>query len=80
MARTLNYEKVQEYILDNNLTENDTILLHPYDYEEVANEFFEEHNLFMYRPVEILGVSITEDTTGTAKKHTIYVLEQLVAS
>lgn len=76
MGRTLNYEKVQEYILDNNLTENDTILLHPYDYEEVAAEFFEEHNLFMYRPVEILGVSILEDTTGTAKKNTIYILEQ----
>ena len=83
MRTAINYEMVQEYILENGLTENDIIMLHPYDYDSVATEFIIENNLVMYRPVEVLGTRVVEDTTGEVKRHTIYVAMQnqnLIAS
>jgi len=65
---------VQEYILDNNLTENDIIVLHPSDYDYVATEYVNENNLTMYRPVEILGTLVVEDTGDEVKRNQIYVM------
>jgi hypothetical protein len=73
MKTAVSYELVQEYILENNLTENDTIVLHPADYDTVATEYVIENNITIFRPVEILGVRIMEDTTGEVRKNHIYV-------
>lgn len=79
MKTAISYEMLQEFILDNNLTENDTILLHPFDYDLVATEYINENNLSMFRPVEILGTRVLEDTTDEVKRRHIYVMP-LVAS
>jgi hypothetical protein len=79
MRTAISYELVQEFILDNDLTENDTIILHPADYDLVATEYITENNLTIFRPVEILGTRIIEDTSGEVKKNHIYVVP-LVAS
>lgn len=74
MRSTITYDMLQEYILDNNLTENDTITLHPDDYDTVASEFVSEHDLIIFRPVEILGVRVTEDTGGEVKRNHIFIV------
>lgn len=79
MKSAITYEMIQEYILENNLTEYDTILLHPYDYDIVATEFIIDNNFVFYRPVEILGTRVAEDTTGEVKRNNIFVMP-LVAS
>jgi hypothetical protein len=75
MKSLINYEMLQGYIVENNLDESDTIILHPSDYDTVATEYIIENNLIMYRPVEILGTRIVEDTTGEVKRHHVYVTE-----
>ncbi len=79
MRTIVSYERVQEFVLENNLDETNTIILHPYDYDIVATEFIIENNLIMYRPVEVLGTKILEDTSGEVKRNHIYVMP-LVAS
>ncbi|RZJ71657.1 MAG: hypothetical protein EOO45_11650 [Flavobacterium sp.] len=79
MRRSISYESVHEYVLENNLTDNDTIVLHPYDFDVVATEYIIENNLIMYRPVEVLGTKVQEDTTGEVRKNNIFVM-QLAAS
>lgn len=74
MRRVINYEAIHEYVMENSLTENDTILLHADDYDTVATEFIIENNLIMYRPVEILGTRILEDTTGEVKRNNVFVM------
>lgn len=74
MKAVINYESIHEFVLENGLTENDTILLHPHDYDTVATEFIIENNLIMYRPVEILGTRIMEDTTGEVRRNNVYVM------
>jgi hypothetical protein len=79
MKTAISYDTIHEYVIENNLTENDTIILHPSDYDYVATEYIVENSLTMYRPVEILGTRIIEDTTGEIRKNHIYVMP-LVAS
>jgi hypothetical protein len=74
MKFTICYESVQEFVLENNLTENDTLLLHPQDYDTVAKEYMDEHNLIMSRPIEIFGIRIMEDTSSDARKNYVTLL------
>lgn len=74
MRTVINYEAMHEFVLENSLTEHDTIMLHPHDYDTVATEFIIENNLIMYRPVEILGTRILEDTSGEVKRNNVYVM------
>ena len=73
MKTAVSYEMVQEYILENNLTDETTIILHPDDYDKVATEYVIENNITIFRSVEILGVRILEDTTGEIKRRQILV-------
>lgn len=73
MKTALSYEMVQEYILENNLTEKATIILHPDDYDTVATEYVVENDITIFRPIEILGVRVVEDTSGEVKRRHIFV-------
>jgi hypothetical protein len=79
MRIAISYDMVQEYILENDLTHNDTILLHPGDYDALAAEYAEENNVMIFRSFEILGIPVIEDTADEVKKNQIVVL-QLAAS
>jgi len=74
MKAAVSYEMLQELILESNLNEHDMIILHPSDYDNVATEYVVENNLSMFRPVEILGISIVEDTSGEVRKNQVYVM------
>ena len=73
MRNQITYGMVHEYVLDNGLTDNDTIILHPDDYDVVATEYIIENSLTMYRPVEVLGTRVLEDTSGEVKRRQLYV-------
>ena len=73
MRYAISYGSVHEFVLDNDLTDHDTIVLHPEDYEVVAAEYLSENNFTLYRPVEVLGVKVLEDTDDEVKKKHIYV-------
>jgi len=79
MRIAISYDAVQEYIIDNDLTDTDTIVLHPSDYETLAAEYAEENNIMIFRSLEILGVPVLEDTENEVKKSQI-VVTQLAAS
>lgn len=79
MRIAISYDMVQEYILENDLTDNDTIVLHPGDYDALAAEYAEENNIMIFRSFEILGIQVVEDTTDEVRKNQIVVM-QLAAS
>lgn len=74
MKLAISYSSVMEYIIDNDLTENDTILLHPKDYDLVATQFAQEENIMIFRALEILGVTIQEDTSDEVRRNSLLVL------
>ncbi|MBY8962658.1 MULTISPECIES: hypothetical protein [Flavobacterium] len=74
MRRHICLDMLQEYILEHNLSEYETIILHPDDYDVIAAEFFNENELMIFRPVEVLGTKITEDTHGDVRRNQVMVL------
>lgn len=79
MRIAISYDSVQEFILEQDLTENNTIVLHPSDYDVLAAEYAMENNIMIFRSFEILGVPVLEDTSDAVKKNQIVVM-QLAAS
>jgi len=74
MAFTVTYDSLHEYILEHNLTENDSLVLHPQDYDDVAKDYISENNFMMYRPVEILGIRVLEDTEKEVRRNQVAVI------
>lgn len=75
MRIAISYDSVQEFILENDLTENDNIILHPQDYDTLAAEFAAENNIMIYTSFKILDVPVLEDTADEVKKNHIMVME-----
>jgi len=74
MRTAITYDLVQEYVLEHDLTENSTIVLHPSDYDTVASEYADENNIVIFRSFEILGVPVMEDTEDEVRKNHIAVM------
>ena len=74
MAFTVTYDSLHEYILEHNLMETDALVLHPEDYDIVAKDYISENNFMMYRPVEILGIRVVEDTEREVRRNQISVI------
>lgn len=74
MRYSISYDTVQEYILENDLTDNDTIVLHPRDYDVLATEYAAENNRMIFTCLEILGVPVVEDTEDEVRKNEIFVM------
>lgn len=75
MRYAISYDSIQEYVLDNDLKEDNIIVLHPDDYDIVATEFADENNVTIYRSFKVLGISVIEDTTHEVKRNNIFVME-----
>ncbi|PZR19443.1 MAG: hypothetical protein DI539_13950 [Flavobacterium psychrophilum] len=75
MRIAISYDNIKEYILENDLTESDSIILHPTDYDTLAAEYAEENNIMIFRSFEILGVQVIEDTEEEVKKNQILVVQ-----
>lgn len=75
MRIAISYDNIQEYILENDLNESDSIILHPADYDNLAAEYAEENNIMIFRSFEILGIQVIEDTEDEVKKNQIMVVQ-----
>lgn len=73
MKFAISYSSVMEFIMENDLTDNDSILLHPKDYDHVASQFAEENNIMIFRSMEILGVTLLEDTSDEVRRNSLLV-------
>ncbi len=65
---------MQEYIIDNELTDSVMIALHPESFDTLALDYIRIHETIQ-RPFEILGIEIMEDTSGTVQKNQVRIVE-----
>lgn len=68
-------QSLRYYILDYSLTENDTILLHQIDFDELALEYKETYNSSLSVPFVELGVLVDEDTGGIVPEGRVKVIK-----
>ncbi len=73
-SRLMSFEGMQEFILDNELTDSIMIVLHPDSFDALALDYISIHEAIQ-RPFEILGIIIEEDKTGTVSMNEIKLVE-----
>ncbi|MCW4468444.1 hypothetical protein OGH69_05665 [Flavobacterium sp. MFBS3-15] len=74
MHRLMSFEGMQEYIIDNELTDSVMIALHPESFDTLALDYIRIHETIQ-RPFEILGIEIIEDTSGTVQKNQVRIVD-----
>lgn len=64
IGRKINIKALKDCILDNSLTENDIILLHPNNHDDIVIEHRETYGDSIDIPFQFLGIMIMEDFEG----------------
>jgi len=70
----ISIKSLRDLILDSNLTDRDTVLLHQKDFDELAVEYRETYNESFQIPYLLLDVLIKEDKRLTTSQGRIVVL------
>lgn len=73
-SRLMSFEGMQEYIIDNELTDSVMIRLHPDSFDALAMDYIGIHETIQ-RPFEILGITIEADATGEVPRNEIRFIE-----
>lgn len=60
--------EMMDYIINRQLTDRVAIMLHPDNFDDVSAGYFGG-------PVEIMGISVMEDTTGRVNRDRIHLVE-----
>lgn len=59
----ISIKSLRDFILDNGLTENDTLLLNQVDFDDLAIEYRETYNDSIVIPYFLLGILIQDDSS-----------------
>ncbi|MGQ2982591.1 hypothetical protein [Flavobacterium sp.] len=73
-SRLMSFDGMQEFIIDNELTDSVMITLHPDSFDALALDYIGIHETIQ-RPFEILGITIEEDTTGEVLRNVVRIVE-----
>lgn len=75
ISSTITIKTLRDYILNNRLTENDTILLHTHDFDELALEHHNTYREAITLPYLLISVLIQEDKFGIVSKNRIGIIK-----
>ncbi|WP_294734848.1 hypothetical protein [uncultured Flavobacterium sp.] len=70
----ITYEGMQNFILENELTDSVAITLHPDNFDDLVMDYLDFNGNQIERPFEILGIEIVQDTSGDVSKNKIVFL------
>lgn len=67
-------DAMQNFIVDNELTDSIAISLHPESFDELVMDYLDANGLLLQRPFEILGIEILQDVTGFVARNEVKLL------
>jgi len=73
-SRSMSFDGMREFIIDNELTDSVMITLHPDSFDALALDYIGIHETIQ-RPFEILGITLEEDTTGKVLRNEVRIVE-----
>jgi len=82
MQRNLQYigrltiKSIRDYILDNSISEEDTILLNPFDFDELTLEYRRDYNEGMPNPYFLMRVLLKEDASYSIPQGRIQIISK----
>ncbi len=68
IIKIVTVKSLRDFILDNALIENDTLLINTNNIDDITLEFRDTYGESIKHPYFLLGVLIEEDTSGKVKK------------
>lgn len=71
----ITYDRMREFILENELTDSIAISLHPDTFDELVMDYLDINNNQIERPFEILGIEILQDQSGIVQQNRINILD-----
>ena len=71
----ITYDTMREFIIENELTDSVSIMLHPDSFDELVLDYLDFNDNQIERPFEILGIEILQDNTGNIPKSKIHILD-----
>ncbi|OIQ16289.1 MAG: hypothetical protein BM557_10480 [Flavobacterium sp. MedPE-SWcel] len=74
LMEKITYEGMQNFILENELTDSVAITLHPDNFDDLVMDYLDFNGNQIERPFEILGIEIVQDTSGDVSKNKIVFL------
>ena len=74
IIKIVTVKSVRDFILDNALTENDTLLINTNNIDDIALEYRATYGESIKYPYFLLGVLIEEDTSGKVNKGRIGII------
>ena len=75
IGKTITYRLLRDTILDENLTENDTIILNSKNFDDIVIEYLEDYGKSMTFPHLLLGVLIREKDGESIPENRIGILK-----
>ena len=74
--RQQSIKSIRDFILDNDLTESDTLLLHQSDFDNLALEYRQTYKSSIEVPYFLLSVLIREDKTGKVPVNRVGIIRE----
>lgn len=74
MYSRMNCERMMSFIVDNEITDDVVIVLHPDNFDSLAMDYISIHGN-IERPFQILGIEIVEDTSGKVSRSRIEIMK-----
>src|SRR5690606_41586269 len=71
----ITFNAMREFIIENELTDNVSITLHPDNFDELVLDYLDFNDNQIERPFEILGIEILQDNSGEIPKSKIHIME-----
>ncbi|QEE49581.1 hypothetical protein FUA48_08300 [Flavobacterium alkalisoli] len=71
----ITYDAMREFIIENELTDSVSIVLHPDSFDELVLDYLDFNDNQIERPFEILGIEILQDNNGNIPKSKIHILD-----
>lgn len=71
---SVTYDGIMNFIIENELTDRQAILLHPLDFDSVALAYIKIYKAIV-RPFEILGIEVREDNAGIVMRNNIMTVD-----
>lgn len=73
---TININSLRAYIIDNNIQQEDTILLHPQNFADLIFDYRQNNHVGISFPFYVLGVLIDRDQIGSLAMGSIKILSK----
>jgi DNA-binding transcriptional MocR family regulator len=71
----ISFQSLRDYIIEHRIDRGDTLVMNPFNYDHILDEIKAAHAESIEIPVNVFGVRLVKDTTGTIEGGKIQIVK-----